>query len=98
MVGVIEPEVHSWLSAARHEARRVRLVDDALVALEETPADLVIADREPAGRIVVGPAHAVHGSQALDGGQQIALRFGIRRGGPHHVRRHRQGLRRLLVP
>jgi PAS domain S-box-containing protein len=50
MVGAIEPEVHPWLHAAGHETRAVRDAEAALTALDEAPADLVIADREPAGR------------------------------------------------
>ncbi len=49
LVGAIEPEVTPWLRSAGHLPRNVRRVDDALDALDEEPADLVIVDREPGG-------------------------------------------------
>src|SRR6185503_5409181 len=49
LVGSIEPEVTPWLRAAGHLPRNVRRIDDALAALDEEPADLVIVDREPGG-------------------------------------------------
>jgi PAS domain S-box-containing protein len=49
LVGAIEPEVTPWLRSAGHLPRNVRRVDEALAALDEEPADLVIVDREPGG-------------------------------------------------
>jgi PAS domain S-box-containing protein len=49
LVGAIEPEATPWLRSAGHLPRNVRRVDDALAALDEEPADLVIVDREPGG-------------------------------------------------
>ncbi len=49
LVGAIEPEVHPWLRSAGHIPRGARRVEDALAALDEEPADLVIVDREPGG-------------------------------------------------
>ena len=50
VVGAVEPEVGSWLRGAGHETRAVAGVEPALAALGEEPADLVVADRERAGR------------------------------------------------
>ena len=44
MVGAVEPEVQSWLHAAGHATRAVRSPAAALDALDDEPADLVIAD------------------------------------------------------
>jgi PAS domain S-box-containing protein len=49
LVGAIEPEVHPWLRAAGHLARGARHVEEALEALDDEPADLVVVDREPGG-------------------------------------------------
>jgi PAS domain S-box-containing protein len=49
LVGAIEPEVHPWLRSAGHLPRGARRLEDALAALDEEPADLVIVDREPGG-------------------------------------------------
>jgi PAS domain S-box-containing protein len=49
LVGAIEPEVHPWLRSAGHLPRGARRVEQALAALDEEPADLVIVDREPGG-------------------------------------------------
>jgi PAS domain S-box-containing protein len=49
LVGAAEPELGSWLAADGHATRAVAGADDALMALGEEPADLVIADREAGG-------------------------------------------------
>jgi PAS domain S-box-containing protein len=49
LVGATEPEIQPWLRAARHLPRAAPGVEEALAALEEEPADLVIVDRERAG-------------------------------------------------
>jgi PAS domain S-box-containing protein len=49
LVGAIEPEVHPWLRSAGHLPRGARRLEDALAALDEEPADLVVVDREPGG-------------------------------------------------
>jgi PAS domain S-box-containing protein len=55
VVGAVEPEVTPWLRAAGHvNTRAVRRAEEALAALEESPADLVILDREPAGLDAAG--------------------------------------------
>ena len=50
LVGATEPEVQSWLHADGHATRAVTDAEDALTALGEAPADLVIVDRERRGR------------------------------------------------
>jgi PAS domain S-box-containing protein len=50
VVGATEPEVQPWLRAARHATRAVATAKDALEALADTPAELVIVDRERGGR------------------------------------------------
>ncbi len=50
VVGATEPEVQSWLHADGHATRAVTGAEDALTALGEAPADLVIVDRERRGR------------------------------------------------
>ena len=49
VVGAAEPELHPWLHAAGHDTRAVSDVREASAALGETPADLVIANRELRG-------------------------------------------------
>jgi len=49
LVGAMEPEVQPWLRAARLTARTAPDVKTALRALEEEPADLVIADCDRSG-------------------------------------------------
>jgi PAS domain S-box-containing protein len=49
VVGATEPEVGPWLRAAGHAPRAVRDVKAALAALDEEPADLIVADREHGG-------------------------------------------------
>jgi PAS domain S-box-containing protein len=49
VVGATEPEVQPWLRAARHTTRAVPTAKEALEALAEAPADLVIVDRERGG-------------------------------------------------
>ena len=59
VVGAVEPELVPWLRAAGYAAAAVRGVDAALVALEKTPADLVIVDREPGGEDAAGVCRAL---------------------------------------
>jgi len=59
VVGTTEPEVQPWLRAARHATRAADDVDAALRALDEAPADLVVADRGRAGRDVVAVCRAL---------------------------------------
>jgi PAS domain S-box-containing protein len=60
VVGAVEPEVTPWLRAAGHvNARAVRDAKEALEALDQEPADLVIVDREPAGLDAAGVCRAL---------------------------------------
>ena len=59
VVGAVEPEVTPWLRAAGHSTRTVRGAADAVRALTEEPADLVIVDREPAGLDAAGVCRAL---------------------------------------
>jgi PAS domain S-box-containing protein len=49
VVGAVEPEVQSWLRGAGHTTRAVPTVKAARAAVRESPADLVVADREREG-------------------------------------------------
>src|SRR5919204_5804933 len=49
VVGATEPEVQPWLRAARHATRAAPTAREALELLADSPADLVIADRERGG-------------------------------------------------
>ena len=59
VVGAVEPEVTPWLRAAGHGTRTVRAAADAVKALTEEPADLVIVDRETAGLDAAGVCRAL---------------------------------------
>jgi PAS domain S-box-containing protein len=48
-VGATEPEVPPWLRADGHDTRSVPDVKQALAALDEAPADLVVVDHEARG-------------------------------------------------
>ena len=66
VVGAVEPEVTPWLRAAGHRTRAVPDAKSALAALEEEPADLVIVDREIAGRLDgAGVCRALRGGLEL---------------------------------
>jgi PAS domain S-box-containing protein len=60
VVGAVEPEVTPWLRAAGHvNTRAVRDANEALEALDQEPADLVIVDREPSGLDAAGVCRAL---------------------------------------
>jgi PAS domain S-box-containing protein len=73
VVGLAEPEIQPWIRAAGHAIRAVRNVDDALKALEEDHADLVIVDREPAGLDVPGVCRALRADPRLEEAWLLAL-------------------------
>jgi PAS domain S-box-containing protein len=55
VVGAVEPEVTPWLRAAGHaNTHAVRDAKEAVAALADDPADLVIVDREPSGMDAAG--------------------------------------------
>jgi PAS domain S-box-containing protein len=60
VVGAVEPEVTPWLRAAGHvNTRAVRDHKEALAALADDAADLVIVDREPGGLDAAGVCRAL---------------------------------------
>ena len=73
VVGLAEPEIQPWIRAAGHAVRAVRNVADALQALEEDHADLVIVDREPAGLDVPGVCRALRADERLEEAWLLAL-------------------------
>jgi PAS domain S-box-containing protein len=73
VVGLAEPEIQPWIRAAGHNVRAVRRVKEALEALEETPADLVIADREPGGLDAPGVCRALKDDPRLEDAWVLAI-------------------------
>jgi PAS domain S-box-containing protein len=73
VVGLAEPEIQPWIRAAGHAVRAVRNADDALAVLDEEPADLIIADREPAGLDVPGVCRKLRGDARADEAWLLAL-------------------------
>ena len=73
LVGLIEPEIGSWLHADGHATRTVDGADAALAALGEEPADLVIADREPRGRDVADVCLALRQDPRLGSAWLLAI-------------------------
>ncbi len=68
-----EPEIQPWIRAAGHQIRAVRNVKDALTALDEEPADLVIVDREPGGLDVPGVIRALRADARLEEAWLLAI-------------------------
>ncbi len=68
-----EPEIQPWIRAAGHQIRAVRGVNDALTALDEEPADLVIVDREPGGLDVPGVIRALRADARLEEAWLLAI-------------------------
>jgi PAS domain S-box-containing protein len=64
IVGATEREVQPWLRAAGQATRAVPDVREAVAALREEPADLVIVDRERGGRDVAAVCAAL-GQEAV---------------------------------
>ncbi len=73
MVGAAEPQLGPWLRAAGHETRWAPLVKEAVDALGEAPADLVIADREAPGREVPGVCRALREDPRLGEAWLLAI-------------------------
>jgi PAS domain S-box-containing protein len=73
VVGLAEPEIQPWLRAAGHGIRAVRRVKEALAALDETTADLVIVDREPGGLDVPGVCRALKADHRLEDAWVLAI-------------------------
>ena len=73
MVGAAEPQLGPWLRAAGHETRGAPHVKEAVDALGEAPADLVIADREAPGRDVPGVCRALREDPRLGEAWLLAI-------------------------
>ena len=73
VVGATEREVHPWLRAAGHTTRAAPGADDALAALGEEPADLVIVDRDPGGLDTPDLCRTLHADPRLDGAWMLAI-------------------------
>jgi PAS domain S-box-containing protein len=74
LVGAIEPEVQPWLRSAGHLPRGARRVKDALAALAEEPAELVIVDREPGGGLdTAGAVRALRADERLGEAWLLAI-------------------------
>jgi PAS domain S-box-containing protein len=73
VVGLAEPEIGPWIRAAGHNVRAMRRVNEALAALDETPADLVIVDREPGGLDAPGVCRALKEDPRLEDAWVLAI-------------------------
>ena len=73
MVGAAIPEVQSWLRAAGHSTRAVPRARDAVAALGESAADLVIADRERAGSASPDVCRALRAAPGLGDAWLLAV-------------------------
>jgi PAS domain S-box-containing protein len=73
VVGATEPEVRPWMRAAGHETRAVAGVEAALAALGEASADLVVADRERAGRNTPAVCRALREDSQLGDAWLLAI-------------------------
>ena len=73
MVGATEREVQPWLRAAGQVSRAVPDVKGALAALAETPAELVIADRERRGGDVAAVCSALREDARLGEAWLLAI-------------------------
>jgi PAS domain S-box-containing protein len=73
VVGLAEPEIQPWVRAAGHHVRAVRRVDEALKALDERSADLVIVDREPGGLDAPGVCRALKADPRLEDAWLLAI-------------------------
>src|SRR5262245_64756122 len=73
VVGLAEPEIAPWIRAAGHGVRAVRRVSEALAALDDSPADLVIIDREPGGLDAPGVCRAMKKDPRLEDAWVLAI-------------------------
>jgi PAS domain S-box-containing protein len=72
-VGAAEAEVQSWLRGDRCTVSAAAGVDEALAMLDGTPADLVVADRDPAGLEVPGVCRALRADDRLADAWLLAI-------------------------
>jgi PAS domain S-box-containing protein len=73
LVGAPEPEVQPWLRAAGHATRTARDTGEALTALAELPADLVLVDRERAGLDAAGVCRTLRDDPRLGEAWLLAI-------------------------
>jgi PAS domain S-box-containing protein len=73
LVGAIEPEVGPWLRSAGLGCRAARDAEAGLEALAESPADLVVADRERGGRDTLETCRALRADQRLGDAWLLAV-------------------------
>jgi PAS domain S-box-containing protein len=73
LVGAVEPELQPWLRAAGRVARSVRSADEALDALGEEPADLVIVDRDRDGHDAPEVCRALRADERLGEAWVLAI-------------------------
>jgi PAS domain S-box-containing protein len=79
VVGAAEPELGSWLRAAGHGTRTAANAAEALAALDEEPAELVIVDREPGGLDAPAACVALREDARLGGAWLLAIAGSSRR-------------------
>ena len=73
LVGAAEPEVQPWLRAAGHATRTARDTKEALQALGEAPADLVLIDRERTGLDAAGVCRVLRDDERLGDAWLLAI-------------------------
>jgi PAS domain S-box-containing protein len=73
VVGATEREVQPWLRAAGQATRSVPDVREAVAAMRDEPADLVIVDREHGGRDVAGVCGALRQEHGFDEAWLLAI-------------------------
>ena len=73
LAGAIEPEAGPWLRSAGHTCRAVPTAEAALEALGDTPADLVIVDRERGGLDAAAACGALRSDRRLGDAWLLAI-------------------------
>ncbi|HEX3277191.1 MAG TPA: response regulator, partial [Thermoleophilaceae bacterium] len=73
LVGAIEPEVQPWLRAAGHAINSVNSAQEALATLDETPAELLVVDRESGGLDAAGVCRALREDVRVDDAWVLAI-------------------------
>ena len=73
LVGAIEPEVQPWLRAAGHAINSVNSAREALATLDETPAELLVVDRESGGLDAAGVCRTLREDVRVDDAWVLAI-------------------------
>ncbi len=79
ILGAAEPELGSWLRAEGHAIRTAAGAAEALAALDDEPAELVIVDREPGGLDAPAACVALREDARLGGAWLLAIAGSSRR-------------------